>query len=223
MEEKKVQEQNEASKETTPVSKKKETSLKEVNIHKSVDGFNLIAPQLKKVEEETEKKFKVDIRVVLFVFFVVILSLGVVSYNWYVSMVLDSEKALRNELEEDVDGYRYTIEANNQILERYNLYSDIQEGFISSKEVLTFWQEVSENLAEIRSIELSQGVNFEVAGKAESLRDVTKLWHFLSIDDRVSSVTLEGFSIPLQSTTEGSEFNFSFKGNLNLEYFNRRN
>lgn len=223
MEEKKVQEQNEASKETTPVSKKKETSLKEVNIHKSVDGFNLIAPQLKKVEEETEKKFKVDIRVVLFVFFVVILSLGVVSYNWYVSMVLDSEKALRNELEEDLDGYRYTIEANNQILERYNLYSDIQEGFISSKEVLTFWQEVSENLAEIRSIELSQGVNFEVAGKAESLRDVTKLWHFLSIDDRVSSVTLEGFSIPLQSTTEGSEFNFSFKGNLNLEYFNRRN
>ncbi len=223
MEEKKVQEQNEASKEKTPVSKKKETSLKEVNIHKSVDGFNLIAPQLKKVEEETEKKFKVDIRVVLFVFFVVILSLGVVSYNWYVSMVLDSEKALRNELEEDLDGYRYTIEANNQILERYNLYSDIQEGFISSKEVLTFWQEVSENLAEIRSIELSQGVNFEVAGKAESLRDVTKLWHFLSIDDRVSSVTLEGFSIPLQSTTEGSEFNFSFKGNLNLEYFNRRN
>jgi hypothetical protein len=197
----------------------KEKSLEKTSLHKSGKGFNLIAPQLEKVEKETKEKFRVDIRVVLFVFFVVLVSLGIAGYNWYVTMNLEKEKEELVELKESLKDYEYTIQANNQILERYTLYGSIREGFISSKEVLNFWQEVSDNLGEIRNIELSDGVNFEVSGRAGSLRDVTRLWHFLSIDDRVKSVTLEGVSIPSE---RGKELNFSFKGVLNLEYFNKR-
>lgn len=200
----------------------KESKSEEISLHKSGEGFNLIAPQLEKKEKETQEKFRLDIRVVLFVFFIVLTSLGVVGYNWYISMALDTKKVELEALKEDLEDYRYTFEANNQVLERYVLYNRVQEGFISSKEVLTFWQEVSENLAEIRKIELSQGINFEVSGRADSLRDVTKLWHFLSIDDRVKTVTLEGVSIPVQDADDTAKLNFSFKGVLNLEYFNER-
>jgi hypothetical protein len=200
----------------------KENKPEDINLHKSGEGFNLIAPQLEKKEKETKEKFKLDIRVVLFVFFIVLTSLGVVGYNWYISMTLDTKKMELEALREDLEDYRYTFEANNQVLERYTLYNRVQEGFISSKEVLTFWEEVSENLAEIRKIELSQGINFEVSGRADSLRDVTKLWHFLSIDDRVKTVTLEGVSIPVQDADDTAKLNFSFKGVLNLEYFNER-
>jgi hypothetical protein len=197
----------------------KEKSPPKTSLHKSGEGFNLIAPQLEKIEKETKEKLRIDIRVVLFVFFVVLVSLGIAGYNWYVTMSLEKEKDVLEELKESLEDYEYTIQANNQILERYTSYESIQEGFISSKEVLNFWQEVSENLGEIRNIELSNGINFEVSGRASSLRDVTKLWHFLSIDDRVKSVTLEGVSIP---SDRDSELSFSFKGVLNLEYFNKR-
>ncbi len=199
--------------------KQEQQELSKGSMHKSEGGLNLIAPQLKKAEEETQEKFRIDIRVVLFVFFVVLISLSVVGYNWYVNMRLDNEKAVVSDLEDELEGYRFTIESNNQILERYDLYEGILEGFISSKEVLSFWDEVSENLAEMRSIELTRGVNFEVSGRAETLRDVTELWHFLSIDDRVETVTLEGLSIPRD---EDRELTFSFEGVLNLEYFNQR-
>lgn len=199
--------------------KEEQQELKKASMHRSEGGFNLIAPQLQKAEEETQDKFRVDIRVVLFVFFVVLISLSVVGYNWFVNMRLDNAEAVVADLEEELEGYRFTIESNSQILERYDLYESILEGFISSKEVLSFWQEVSENLAEIRNIELTRGVNFEVSGRAETLRDVTELWHFLSIDDRVNTVTLEGVSIPRDSDRE---LTFSFEGELNLEYFNQR-
>jgi hypothetical protein len=191
------------------------------NIHKSGEGFNLIAPRLEEVEKETEKKFKLDIRVVLFVFFVVLVSLGVVGYNWYVSQIFYEQEERVLDLEDDLMSYKHTVEANNQILERYDLYKSINSDFISSKEVLTFWQEISKSLGEIRTITLSNGVNFEVSGKGESLKDVTKLWHFLSIDDRVTKVTLESVSIPARDA-EDPTLSFSFKGTLNLEYFNKK-
>ena len=192
-----------------------------LDLHESGEGFNLIAPRLEKIEKEKKKKFKIDIRIVLFVFFVVLISLGIVGYNGYVNMVLDNEKKVLENLEDEFMSYRYTLEANNQVLERYRAYGRIQEGFISSKEVLNFWQEISDNLGEIRNIELFNGVNFKVSGRASSLRDVTNLWHFLSIDDRVDLVTLEGVSIPPRYA-EDNKLNFSFEGVLNLNYFNER-
>ncbi len=211
------------------MSEKKSTAVKEntskdltKNLHRSKEGFNLIAPRLEKVEKEAKEKFRVDIRVVLFVFFVVLVSLCVVGYNWYINTRLENQKEILADLEDELEDYKYTLEANDQVLERYNLYNRINDGYISSKEVLTFWQEVSDNLAEIRKIELTQGVNFEVSGKAENLSNVTKLWHFLSIDDRVNTVTLEGVSIPHQDS-EDSQLSFAFKGVLNLEYFNKKN
>ena len=198
----------------------KQEEAKDVSLHGGSGGFNLIAPQIEKVQEETQKKFRIDIRIVLFVFFVVLVSLGVVGYNWYVTIRLNREKARLESLEGEFRDYEYTVRANNQILERYDLYRDIQEGFISSKEVLNFWQEVSQNLGEIRNIELNRGVNFDVSGRSDNLRDVTRLWHFLSIDDRVNSVTLENVSIPRE---DDRELSFSFKGVLNLDYFNKRN
>ncbi len=193
--------------------------LEKVSLQRGDKGFNLIAEQLEKAEEETQQKFRLDIRVVLFVFFVVVISLGVVGYNAYTTILLNREKAKFEALENTFESYIYTVQANNQINERYTFYNEVQEGFISSKEVLNFWQEVSDNLAEIRSIELTRGINFEVSGRSDNLRDVTKLWHFLSIDDRVKNVTLDSMSIPRD---DDGHITFSFKGVLNLEYFNKR-
>jgi len=134
------------------------------------------------------------------------------------TMNLNAEKTKLNKLENDLNDNRYTIISNDQILERYAFYRQTQEGFISSKEVLTFWQEISENLGEITKIKLSNGVNFEISGKANNLRDITKLWHFLSIDSRVNIVTLEGMSIPPKDA-EDTRLSFSFKGVLNLDFF----
>ncbi len=204
---------------TEETNTKEDVNLEKVSLHRSEGSFNLIAKQLEEAEKESQQKFRLDIRVVLFVFFVVLISLGVVGYNGYATVLLNREKAKLEALENSFDSYIYTVQANNQVNERYVFYNDVQEGFISSKEVLNFWQEVSDNLAEIRSIELTRGINFEVSGKSDNLRDVTKLWHFLSIDDRVKSVTLDNMSIPRE---DDGNLTFSFKGVLNLEYFNKR-
>ena len=206
---------------TKPEKKKEKVEdVKPKNLHKSGEGLNLIAPRLEKIKEETAKKFKIDIRIVLFVLFVVLGSLGVVGYNWVTGIRLDNAKIEMENLEEELMSYKYTIEANNQVLERYDLYQNIQGGFISSKEVFTFWDEVSHTLAGIGKIQLSQGVNFEVSGEADNLRDVAKMWHFLSIDQRVLKVSLEGLSIPRRDREE-QKLAFSFKGTLNLENFNK--
>ena len=204
---------------TEETNTKEDVNLEKVSLHRSEGSFNLIAKQLEEAEKESQQKFRLDIRVVLFVFFVVLISLGVVGYNGYATVLLNREKAKLEALENSFDSYIYTVQANNQVNERYVFYNDVQEGFISSKEVLNFWQEVSDNLAEIRSIELTRGINFEVSGRSDNLRDVTKLWHFLSIDDRVKNVTLDSMSIPRD---DDGHITFSFKGVLNLEYFNKR-
>jgi hypothetical protein len=193
-------------------------NIKKDNLHKSIGGLNLIAPRLEEQEEQAEKKFKLDIRVVLFLLLIVVISLGIVGYNWYMTVNLNAEKNKLQQLENALNDERYKITSNDQILERYAFYRKAQEGFISSKEVLTFWQDISENLGQINSIKLTNGVNFEINGRAENLRDVTKLWHFLSIDSRVNTVTLQGVSIPTQER-EDFGLTFSFKGVLNLEFF----
>lgn len=184
----------------------------------SVDLMSKLSEKETKV---VEKKHSIDFRSVIFVLFVAILGLIFVFYTNYIQRVFEREEAKLESLENQLEAETNLININNKVLDRYDLYNYVQDNFFSSKEVLVFWQEVSEDLCEITSIEISrerEDLEYEIRGVSESLLNVAKFWHFISIDSRVSEVHLESMSLP-DLDDEESDVVFNFSGKLNIEYF----
>jgi len=177
------------------------------------EGMNLIPPASKEVVAEEEKKGKFNIGGALAILLLVIVSIAIISYNIVQKQKLASIISERSKLEKEVLGYSDQIYKNRELLDRVNLYSEIQRESTSYKEIFEYWEDISMNLATIEEIKLGDDLGFSVNGRADSLMDVAKVWHFLSIDDRVVNVNLESFG------KDGSGVSFIFNGTLNSEYF----
>lgn len=186
------------------------------NTIRSGGGINLVPlPTVQEVQTE-ERKGKFNVGGAFTVLLLVIFSLAIVGYNAYARITLSSKNAELKKVEKEIQAFSYAIKSNNEILDRYSLYQNVEDKTFSPKEVLVFWQDVSKGLGTVEGIELSEGLKFVIRGSAKNLTDVAKLWHFLSIDQRISRVNLDSMSV----TDKGVQF--SFAGDLNFDYFSAK-
>jgi len=181
------------------------------------EGMNLIPPKAKEEIALEEKKGKFNIGAALSILGLVVISIGIVAYNIIQKNQLNNLLDQKTVLEKQVKAYDDLLYKNAKLNRRIQLFSYNQNQSVSYKEVFDYWQKVSTNLGTINEIELGDDMTFMVSGEADSLTDVAKLWHFLSIDERVVNVNLEGFG---KSDTGAT---FSFTGTLDLEYFLENN
>ncbi len=230
-EEKKEEIQGKSDTQEEKISESKE---KETPILIKKGSVDLMPVLSEKEQKSVEQKHSFDFKSVVFILIVVIASVGFVIYTNMIKNQLDQENAVLSDLRKELELEADIIYDNNQVLNRYLLYNYLQSNFFSSKEVLVFWRDVSEGLCEIDSIELSYRgslIGYEIRGRSDSLMNVAKFWHFLSIDSRVSKVVLEGVSLPVvvmdSEEEEGFEdsigfgASFSFSGNLDIKYFDQ--
>ncbi len=185
------------------------------------DSINLMPKLTQEEAQIVETKQSVDLRAVIFLLFVAILSIGFVIYTNHVNSELEEEERKLENLERQLEAEARMIHDNNQILNRYELFEYIKENFFSSKEVLVFWEEISGDLGEINSIELGDDLEYEISGTSESLLNVAKFWHLLSLDIRVTEVHLESLSVPVDEDKEEDEARFSFSGTLDIDHFDQ--
>ncbi len=182
------------------------------NLHTGV-GINLLPT---KTEEEIvieKKTMGVNVIAAIAIIVLVLITLVIYGSKVITKITLESEKKKLYEIESQLQDETQIIEANNNILSRFDLYRDIQESTFSPKEVLLYWEDLFSVYGSISAIEMTNGLKFEVDGNSRSLRDVAFLWHLLTVDDRVVSTNLDNFA----KNTDGA--NFSFEGDLNFEYF----
>ncbi len=183
------------------------------NISRGDGGINLIPP-LTEAQVKTEKtKFTVNLSAAYTLLFLFVLTIIVVGFNVYQRLSLNSEKAQLFELERQLNLRSDLLGYNDEIVRRIKLYENIEETAYSSKEVLDYWEGITEGIGEINSIELSSGLGFEVTGVAGSLSDVARLWYLLANDPHIESVTIDNV------IRDGATARFSFEGRLNFKEF----
>lgn len=181
-------------------------------------SINLI-PKLTETEEQiVETKQSVDLRAVIFLLFIAILGIAFVIYTNHVNNELEFEEQKLEGLENQLEAEARLIHDNNQVLNRYELFEYINDNFFSSKEVLVFWKEISGDLGDIDSIELEGDLEYEISGESETLLDVAKFWHLLSLDIRVAEVHLESLTVPQDNDDMA---NFNFTGILDITHFDQ--
>lgn len=181
-------------------------------------GINLVPPVSEEKIIVEEKKTRFNLGGILAIFLFVLFSLAIVGYNVITKQNLNNEKNkifnTTDGLEKQVGRYTDTITRNNKLNRRIQLFDSIQQGAVSYKQILDYWDTVSKNIATINSVRMTSTMVFKVNGNAQSYTDVAKLWHFLSIDDKVENVNLKSVG-----STVGKGVDFEFEGKLKFESF----
>lgn len=204
----------------TGVKVLKEKALSE---HLSVDelpvnitaggGINLM-PRLTKAEvKKQNRKTGINLFSAFAILLLVTLSILILGVNMGMRFWLGQEKEALESLESEMYANQEIIRANNEILNRFRLYEVVQEATFSPREVLIYWRSLVSDFGSLQSIELQNGLDFEIAGKSQNLQDLSFLWHLITIDNKVQNANLESFS----RSSQGSSF--SFEGLLDFEYF----
>ncbi len=209
---------------TKEVTEEGANVLQEAAKAKSLEGDVLpnfhIGPGINLLPTKTEQEIVIEKKTISInmyaagaIVILLIITIAVYGYNLVTKLTLNSEKRQLAEMEEELKSYSQIIEANNDILARFDLYNDIQLSTFSPKEVLNYWKDLFTGYGNLNSLELANGLDFTVEGDTKSLRDVAFLWHLLTVNEKVSETNLENFS-------KGDEdARFSFEGKLDDEYF----
>lgn len=177
------------------------------------EGINLV-PTLTRDEITVEqRKTGVNYASAIGILVIAIVSAVIVGFNFFTRAQLDSKKDAVQVLEQDVRNKGDVLAANSAIVERFDLYADVQQSTFSPKDVLNYWLDLSNEFGEINRIELTGGLTFTISGDAETLPDVARLWHLLSIDEKVETITLESVS------KTGTQVSYRFEGKLDFDYF----
>lgn len=191
-----------------------ERKQKELELIDSISsGVNLL-PQKSETEIKQEvRKTRVNFFVVFFLLFISLASVAVIGVrNLSRAQLGDAQEQLQVREQAVVDKTDI-IAANDRIIDRVELYQDVQESTYSPKDVLEYWQLLSSEFGEIDEITINEGLDFEFSGTANDLTEVSRLWHLLSVDVRVDSITLSRVSKQENIAT------YEFDGELNVEYF----
>jgi hypothetical protein len=183
------------------------------NLTRSDSGINLIPPLTEEEKKTETSKFKLNLSAAYTVLFLVVLSILVLGFNGISKLALNTEKEKLFELEKRSNLRSDLLSYNDEILRRVNLYRNIEESTFSSKEIVEYWQSISQGFAVITNVELTKGLGFTVSGTATSLGNVSRLWFLLANDSRVASVTLKTV------VKDGTTARFTFEGELNLTEF----
>lgn len=183
------------------------------NFSRSEGGINLIPP-LTEAQEKTEtSKFKLNLSAAYTLLFLVVLSILVLGFNGISRMALNTQKEKLFAMEKTSNLRSDLLSYNDEIVRRVALYRKIEGSAFSSKEVIEYWQSISQGFAAIDNIELTKGLGFTVTGSANSLTNVSRLWFLLANDRHVANVNLKTV------VKDGTTARFTFEGELNLDEF----
>ena len=177
------------------------------------EGINLLPTQTTEEIRVERRKTSVNLFSAIAILIVVFFSVIILGINVSMKIWLNQEKKQLTNLENQLLSESEVIRANNDINRRFDLYSSVQEGTFSPKEVLLYWRNLVSDFGQLDAIELQNGLNFGLDGKSDNLKQIAFLWHLMTIDEKVTKNNLESFS-------KGENLaRFAFKGTLDFEYF----
>ncbi|MCA9375255.1 hypothetical protein KC622_02915 [Candidatus Dojkabacteria bacterium] len=204
-------------------SAKSSTQKKEKDFISTIyfgNGINLVPILSDEEEKLEEKKLNFNYFGAFVLLFLAILALVLIGIKAYNQSELSNEKSSLAAAEKEFRGKSDIIQANNSILRRVDLYQNIEAATFSPKEALLYWQELFGKFGTISKIELTSGLNFQISGSASNLTEVSRLWHLLSVDERVARVNLDSVDTAyVDETTSGKKASYTFTGELNFDYF----
>ncbi len=204
---------------TTPVSAPK-TMVEQLSSESQglTEGFNLM-PSMTKEEIVVEKtKTTVNLGSVVSLIVLVLIILGVVGFNIVSKQMLNSKKEELFALENIVNQQSDKIIANDEIVDRAILYNTVKTGAFSHKAIIEFISAISQKVGniEIRSVMISENLEFTYVGYTASLENVSKLWYMLGIDENIENINLKSVG-----KSNGS-VSFTFEGLLNIKNFSNK-
>ncbi len=179
------------------------------------NGINLIPPKTDQEIVVENVKSRVNLSAAISILILVIGTILIIGYSSFSKINLNTKKKEIQTMESRIDSKKSILLENEELIRKALLYRDIEKSTISYKEVITFWQSITGNLAKMESIDITSELGFKISGTADSLDSTSKLWYLLANDSRVSSVVLK--------TINKSETNvrFSFEGQLNYDVFSQ--
>lgn len=182
------------------------------------EGFNLI-PSMSEEEKVVEKtKSRVSIGSVVSLIILVVVILIIVGFNIISRQILNVKKAELFRIENRITQQEDTLISNDEIVDRAVLYTNVRNGAFSHKEIIEFLSRMGTKIGDIqmRSVMISENLDFTYSGYSVSLEQVSKLWYLLGTDENIERINL-------QSVGKGdNRVTFSFEGKLNgKNFFNK--
>jgi hypothetical protein len=179
------------------------------------EGVNLVPKKSKAEIVKEKKKFSFSVGSMVSLLVLIVLSLGVVSFNIFSKRQLNKAKETLYQRETELEQYTDKILANEEILDRTDLYRRLQEGVFSPKEILQYIMGVVNRAGniDIRTFDLGDNLSFETSGSTTELSVVARLWYLLGIDDNIDTINLNSVG----KSNKG--VNFTFEGQLNTDKF----
>jgi hypothetical protein len=200
---------------TPPTPPKPETP----GISNLSEGFNLI-PAMSKEEKIIEKtKSTVSIGSVISLIVLVVISLLVVGFNILSKQILNGRTKQLYAAEARVNQQIDKLSANEDIVDRAILYSNVKKGAFSHKDIIEFFTRMGTKIGDvnIKSVMISEQLQFTYTGNTSSLENLSKLWYILGIDENIESINLQSVS------KSNNRVNFNFDGQLDGKNFYNQN
>ena len=206
------------------IEKKNNTELKDTQNTKPLqtsesegitEGLNLM-PSMSEEEKVVEKtKSTVSIGSAVSLIILVAVILLVVGFNIISRQILNAKKDNLYTIENRINQQSDKILANEEIVDRAVLYTNIKRGAFSHKDIIEFLNRVGTKAGDIqmRSVMISEKLDFTYTGYTSSLEQVSKLWYILGSDENIDNINL-------QAVGKGdNRVTFTFEGTLSGKNF----
>jgi hypothetical protein len=170
-------------------------------------GVNLI-PQKSKGEIVVEKKKATfSISSILSLIVLVVVTLIIIFFNIFSKQQLNSAKKNLYDMESRMEVHSEMVIANDEILDRIDLYKQLQSGVFSPKDVVQYLLNLvaRSGSVNIQAINIGNNLSFSLSGSTSDLNIVARLWYILGTDDDIEFVNLESVG----KREDGASFTFS--------------
>ncbi len=183
------------------------------NLH-SGESINLAVKMTKEEVVVESKKTKFNYGGALSVLLFVLMFVVVMLINVYYKMILVEEKEkLYNDYELRVMNQYDKIILIDDISTRTRIYNEKGGSKVEYYSSLDYWDKVSENIAEVRSIGITGEYRFEIGGEADTFIQGAVMWNYMSSHESIDTANLKSIS------KRGEGAAFQFDGLLSEKYF----
>lgn len=181
-----------------------------------------LLPQISEEEVvKIEKKGKLNLTGVLFVFLVVLFSLVVLAGNLWVRMEYNKANQQLKDTEGEIRGLQYVEMRQLTFNNKLGTYAVVTRNDFSADKVLNYLLDVAAGVTEVDSLFLGANLDFEIRGRATSYKNVARLWHDMAREEEY----FEWISLERMSKTEDEDGNprvsFTFTGKIIKENVDR--
>lgn len=163
--------------------------------------------------QEIEKKGKINLSGVFFIFIVVFISLFILGANLYARNQFNTKSQELADSETEVQNLQYVEVKQKTFNNKFDTFTAVQNQDFKSDKVLEYLMEVSSDLSVVDTLYLDNELSFEIKGSTENFSNVSRLWHEMCTQSDYFSI------VNLEYARKGSkgDITFSFSGVLNPE------